>query len=86
MYADQDVWYQDCVMANAMSSSWILIIDTDEFPTVNWSAESPLDQFKNFMRQIPVDKGAVIFDRLEMARDFERGAPPQDELTQASYE
>lgn len=85
-YADQDVWYEECILNNVYSSDYILILDTDELFMVDWRKPEPLKQFQRFMRSMSPDKGTIEFDRIEMARPYERGAPPANELMQLSWE
>ena len=84
--ADQDAWYQDCVFRNAQSSDFILVLDTDEFPMVNWHSAKPLDQFKTFMRNLHPSVGSIEFDRLGLARPSELGPPKKDEMVQTQFE
>lgn len=84
-YTDQDAWYMDCIMKNAFSSDYILVIDTDEFPMVDWRIENPLDQFKTFMRGVPASKGSIEFDRVGMARPFDQGKHSSNDLIQLQY-
>jgi len=85
-YADQDVWYEECVLNNAYSSDYILVLDIDELFMVDWTKPEPLQQFKRFMRSMPPSIGTVEFDRIEMARPHEKGAPPADDLMQLSFD
>ena len=85
-YADQDAVYMSCIMNNAYSSDYILVHDTDEFFMPDFRIEQPLKQLKTFFRETPSFKGFYEFDRVEMARDFVKGAPPEDELLQSSFE
>ena len=84
--SDQDAWYQDCVLRNAQSSDFILVLDTDEFPMVDWRTDKPLEQFRTFMRNLHPSKGSIEFDRIGLARPSARGPPSKDELVQTQYE
>ena len=53
----------ECIMRNALTSDFILVIDTDEYPMVDWSQPAPLDGFKEFMRNIPATIGSISFER-----------------------
>lgn len=87
IYADQDAWYMECILRNAFSSDFILVIDTDEFIMPDFMLEKPFEQFKNFMRGLGKSKGTIEFDRIAMARPSERGAPEfYDELLQTQFE
>lgn len=72
-------------MKNAFSSDFVLIIDTDEFPMVDWRLENPLEQFKTFMRGVPASKGSIEFDRVGMARPYGEGKHSMNELVQLQY-
>ncbi len=84
--SDQDAWYQDCVFRNAQSSDFMLVLDTDEFPMVDWRSEKPLDQFKTFMRNLKPHIGSIEFDRLALSRPSEIGPPKKDQMVQNQYE
>jgi hypothetical protein len=87
IYADQDAWYMDCILRNAFSSDFILVIDTDEFIMPDFNLDKPFDQFKDFMRGLGKDKGTIEFDRIPMARPAERGEPDfYEELFQSQFE
>lgn len=87
IYADQDAWYMDCVLRNAFSSDFILIIDTDEFIMPDFRLDRPFEQFKDFMRGLSRSKGTIEFDRIAMARPSERGEPEfYEEMVQTQYE
>ena len=73
-------------MNNIYSSDFIIIIDTDEFPMVDFRLPKPLEQFRTWMRSIAHDDGTIEMDRLEMARPFTQGPPPNNELVQLSFE
>lgn len=87
IYADQDAWYMDCMLRNAFSSDFILVIDTDEFVMPDFRIDKPFDQFKEFMRGLGRDKGTIEFDRIAMARPSEKGEPDfYGELLQSQYD
>jgi hypothetical protein len=87
IYADQDAWYMDCILRNAFSSDFILIIDTDEFIMPDFRLGNPWDQFKDFMRGIGKDKGTIEFDRIAMARPSELQEPDfYEDLIQLQFE
>lgn len=87
IYADQDAWYMDCILRNAFSSDFILVIDTDEFIMPDFKLDKPFDQFKDFMRGLGRDKGTIEFDRIAMARPSERRDPDfYGELIQTQFE
>lgn len=87
IYGDQDAWYMDCIMRNAFSSDFILIIDSDEFIMPDFKLDRPFDQFKDFMRGMGKDVGTIEIDRIAMARPFEKGEPNfYEELNQLQYE
>ena len=84
-YADQDAVYMSCILNNAYSSDYILVLDTDEFFMPDSRIDQPLEQLKNFFREIPSHKGFYEFDRVEMVREYARGEPAEDELLQSSF-
>lgn len=73
-------------MRNALSSDFILVIDTDEFPMADWRLSKPLDQFRTFMRGLHPSKGSIEFERVGMARPSARGPPSNQELVQGQFE
>lgn len=62
------------------------MLDTDEFPMVDWRTAKPLDQFKTFMQNLHPSVGSIEFDRLGLARPSELGPPKKDEMVQTQFE
>ena len=75
----------ECIMRNALTSDFILVIDTDEYPMVDWSQPAPLDGFKEFMRNIPATIGSISFERQDMVREASLGKPSKEDLFQTQF-
>ena len=84
-YHDQDAWYSDCILANRLSSDYILVLDSDEFPMLKFdiSAEHSLSrQWGEFLDSLPPDKGVFEMTRIPMSGDVARGPPNPSNLIQ----
>lgn len=68
-YHDQDAWYNDCYLANRLSSEYIFVMDIDEFPMVNYEdlVRTPRQQWSDFLKSMPEETGCWEIPRIAMA-------------------
>lgn len=87
-YHDQDAWYTDCILANRLSSDFILVLDHDEYPMVNFNhpdKHSLSRQWDDFLHSLPATKGIYEISRVPMTRERMNGSPDPSRMFQDEY-
>lgn len=85
-YHDQDAYLTDCILSNQDSSDYLLVLDYDEFPMVNFDDElrTPAQQWLGFMENLPEDRGSLEMTRIAMSASGKglSGGLKKDEMLQ----
>ncbi|KAM0755619.1 hypothetical protein T439DRAFT_375948 [Meredithblackwellia eburnea MCA 4105] len=69
-WLDQDLWYQDCLLKNRHSTTFLLVIDADEFIRFgdeeedHWDPKKASESFQKLFSDQPAMVGALTLDRV----------------------
>lgn len=84
-YHDQDAWYSDCILSNRLSSDFLLILDYDEYPMLDFDhtiKNTISQQWTRFLDSLPPDRGSFEMTRIPMSAEVTHGKPDPSKLIQ----